>query len=72
VKEVSSVVDGEVVIEAVKIYRKALANFSKDEGGRLQEQVAHEIEIWKLMHDPNIMVLSAVMRLISQPSASCQ
>ena len=60
VKEASSVVDGDIVVQAVEIVRKVISSKNLDENEKVQSAFSHETEIWRLLQHPNILRLSSV------------
>lgn len=60
VKEVTSMVDGKPVVDAVKIVRKQQSNRSEFENEALQSQFDHEVEMWRFLRHPYILPLIKV------------
>lgn len=60
VKEVTSMVDGKPVIDAVKIVRKQQSNKSEFENEALQSQFDHEVEMWRFLRHPYVLPLDKV------------
>jgi len=60
VKEVTSMNEGERVVDAVKIVRKQLRDKSEIENDHIQTQFDHEVEIWRFLRHPYILPLLRV------------
>jgi hypothetical protein len=60
VKEVTSMVEGKAVVEAVKIVRKQQQQKSEFENEQIQTQFDHEVEIWRFLRHPHILPLLRV------------
>ncbi|OSS44655.1 hypothetical protein B5807_10654 [Epicoccum nigrum] len=60
VKEVTSMVGGKPVIDAVKIVRKQQSNKSEFENEALQSQFDHEVEMWRFLRHPYVLPLDKV------------
>ncbi|KAH7139098.1 kinase-like domain-containing protein [Dendryphion nanum] len=60
VKEVTTIVNGRRVINAVKIVRKQLKDKSELENEQIQTQFDHEVEIWRFLRHPYILPLLSV------------
>lgn len=60
VKEVTSIENGEAVVNAVKILRKQLRGKSEFENEAIQSQFDHEVEIWRFLRHPYILPLMRV------------
>lgn len=60
VKEVTSMSEGERIVDAVKIVRKQLKDKSEFENEQIQTQFDHEVEIWRFLRHPYILPLLRV------------
>ncbi|KAJ4290333.1 hypothetical protein N0V90_010549 [Kalmusia sp. IMI 367209] len=60
VKEVTSIEDGQRVVNAVKIVRKQVKDKSELENDQIQTQFDHEVEIWRFLRHPYILPLLRV------------
>jgi serine/threonine protein kinase len=60
VKEVTSMNEGERIVDAVKIVRKQLKDKSEFENEQIQTQFDHEVEIWRFLRHPYILPLLRV------------
>lgn len=60
VKEVTSMSEGERIVDAVKIVRKQLKDKSELENEQIQSQFDHEVEIWRFLRHPYILPLLRV------------
>ncbi|PSN66329.1 kinase-like protein [Corynespora cassiicola Philippines] len=60
VKEVTTIENGQRVINAVKIVRKQLGDKSELENEQIQTQFDHEVEIWRYLRHPYILPLLRV------------
>jgi serine/threonine protein kinase len=60
VKEVTSMTQGERVVDAVKIVHKQLKDKSELENEQIQSQFDHEVEIWRFLRHPYILPLLRV------------
>lgn len=60
VKEVTSMSEGQRIVDAVKIVRKQLKDKSEYENEQIQTQFDHEVEIWRFLRHPYILPLLRV------------
>ncbi|KAL6709068.1 hypothetical protein ACN47E_001884 [Coniothyrium glycines] len=60
VKEVTSMENGQPVVNAVKIVRKLQRSKSEFENEQIQTQFDHEVEIWRFLRHPYILPLLRV------------
>lgn len=60
VKEVTSIENGQTVVNAVKIVRKTLREKSEFENEQIQTNFDHEVEIWRFLRHPYILPLMRV------------
>ncbi|KAF2646110.1 kinase-like protein [Massarina eburnea CBS 473.64] len=60
VKEVTSIENGEKVVNAVKVVRRQQRNKSELENEQIQTQFDHEVEIWRYLRHPYILPLICV------------
>lgn len=61
VKEVHSITDsGERTVRAVKIVRKTLPDKSADENEKVQQELEHEVSVWRHLNHRHILRLHAV------------
>jgi serine/threonine protein kinase len=60
VKEVTSIENGQTVVNAVKIVRKSLREKSEFENELIQTHFDHEVEIWRFLRHPYILPLMRV------------
>lgn len=60
VREVTSIEDGQRVVNAVKIVRKQLKDKSEIENEQIQTQFDHEVEIWRFLRHAYILPLLRV------------
>lgn len=52
--------DGSTVIQAVKIVRKSITGTNEAENDKVQQEIEHEISIWRHLSHPHILSLHAV------------
>lgn len=60
VKEVTSIEDGQRVVNAVKIVRRQLQDKTELENEQIQTHFDHEVEIWRFLRHPYILPLLRV------------
>lgn len=60
IKEVHSLENGENVVRAVKIVRRAITGVNEAENEKAQQEVEHEVSIWRYLRHRHILSLFAV------------